>query len=47
MEKNELVNEIVGFSGLIIILKTFFNELTIKCVIRFGGFVEPLGSHGK
>jgi hypothetical protein len=37
--KNELVNEIVRFNGLFFSIN-FFNELTIKCVIRFGGFVK-------
>jgi len=39
-KKNELANEIVGFSGLIIF--PFFNELTIKCVVGFGELVKIL-----
>jgi hypothetical protein len=39
VKKIELGNEIVGFSALIIFFN-FFNELTIKCVVRFGGFVK-------
>jgi len=35
-KKQELANEIVGLIGLII----FKNELTLKCVVRFGGFVK-------
>ncbi len=41
VKKMELANEIVGFNGLIFSL-TFFNELNIKCVVRFGGFVKML-----
>jgi hypothetical protein len=36
----ELGNEIARFNGLIFFPLTFFNELTIKCVIEFGGFVK-------
>jgi hypothetical protein len=38
-KKNEFANEITRFSGLCFPL-TFSNELTIKCVVRFGGFVK-------
>ncbi len=41
MWKNELANEIVGFNGLIYLFLNF-NKLTIKCVIRLGGFVKFL-----
>jgi len=36
VKKKELANEIVGLIGIII----FKNELTLKCVGGFGGFVE-------
>jgi hypothetical protein len=39
---NELTNEIVGFNALIIFFLTFFNELIIKCVVRFGGCLKIL-----
>jgi hypothetical protein len=40
VKTKELANEIVGFNGLIFFPLFFFNELTIKCVVRFGGFVK-------
>jgi hypothetical protein len=40
MRKNELANEIARFSSVIIFLFKNFNELTIKCVVTFGGFMK-------
>ncbi len=51
MKKKELANEIVGFNGLIVFPLTLFNELTIKCVVGFGGFVkiskDPMAINGR
>jgi len=38
MWKKNLANEIVGFNYYF--LSPFFNELIIKCVVGFGGFVK-------
>jgi hypothetical protein len=38
-KEKELANEITKFKSNCLPL-TFFNELTIKCVIGFGGFVK-------
>jgi hypothetical protein len=40
VEKNELANEIVGFSDLMFFPLDFFNKKTIKCAIRFDGFMK-------
>jgi len=37
-----LANEIAEFRGLIVFLLTFSNDLTIKSIVRFGGFVKIL-----
>ncbi len=41
MKKIELASEFVRFNKKINSLD-FFNELTIKCVVGFGGFVKIL-----
>jgi len=38
MKKKKLANEIVGFNYYFSL--PFFNELIIKCVVGFGGFVK-------
>ncbi len=43
--KKDLINEIIGFSGLI-----FFPWLIVKCVVRFDGFVKfkkPMAINGR
>jgi hypothetical protein len=37
-----IVNEIAGFGGLNLFFLVILSELTIKCVIRLGKFVEIL-----
>jgi hypothetical protein len=41
-KKNDLANEIVRFNSLVFFVLFFLNELTIKCVVRFGGFMKIL-----
>ncbi len=49
MEKNVLVNKIVGFGGLNVLFffLVILSELIITCVIRFGRFVKVLKDQWK
>jgi hypothetical protein len=43
VEKNIIVNEIIGFGSLVLFsLVNILSELPIKCVIEFGKFVKIL-----
>jgi len=43
--KNVIVNEIVAFGGLNWFFLVLLNEITLRCVIKFGRFVRILKDH--